>query len=90
MTGLPYCNVSATSFQSAGGAGLNYFDTLLIQPFAESAKISEDEAKQRIAIIEPDYLVALMASRLATQDGLIKEMRDNICAGCIDASSSLV
>jgi hypothetical protein len=76
MCSIPNVRRLATSFSSAGGAGLNYFDTLLVQPFAESAKISEDEAKQRIAIIEPDYLVALMASRLANQDGVIKEMRD--------------
>jgi hypothetical protein len=76
MCSIPNVRRLSTSFTSAGGAGLNYFDTLLVQPFAESAKISEDEAKQRIAIAEPDYLVALMASRLATQDGLIKEMRD--------------
>jgi hypothetical protein len=76
MCSVPNVRRLATSFSSAGGAGLNYFDTLLVQPFAENAKISEDEAKQRIALAEPDYLVALMASRLATQDGVIKEMRD--------------
>jgi uncharacterized protein len=76
MCSLPNVKRLSTSFSSAGGAGLNYFDTLLVQPFAEAAKISVDDAQQRIALAEPDYLVALMASRLANQDGVIKEMRD--------------
>jgi hypothetical protein len=65
----------ATSFQSAGAAGLTYFDTLLVHPYAEQAKISEDDARQQIAFREPDYLVALMGSRLAALDGAPQQLK---------------
>ncbi|HSD86022.1 MAG TPA: hypothetical protein VLB44_00855, partial [Kofleriaceae bacterium] len=76
MCSVPNVRRLSTSFSSAGAAGLNYFDTLLVQPFAEGAKISEDDARQRIALAEPDYLVALMASRLGNAEGLVKELKD--------------
>ena len=76
MCSLPNVRRLSTSFSSAGAAGLNYFDTLLVQPFAQSAKISEDDARLRIEMAEPDYLVALMASRLNTSDGMLKELKE--------------
>jgi hypothetical protein len=74
------CNVvnvkrMSTSFQSASAAGLNYFDTLLVQPLAQQVGMSEDAAKQRIAMVEPDYLVALMTSHLPQADGLPQELK---------------
>jgi hypothetical protein len=54
----------STSLQSAGAAALDYFDTLLTEPLAQEAKISEDEARNRIAQLEPDYYVAFVTSRL--------------------------
>ena len=76
MCSVPNVRRMATSFQSAGAAGINYFDVLLVQPYAQSAKISEDEARQRIAVFEPDYLVALMASKLGSIDGLPKQLKE--------------
>jgi uncharacterized protein len=64
MCSIPNVHRMSTSFQSAGAAGLNYFDTLLTQPLAEQAHVSEDEARNKIAQFEPDYYVAWIASRV--------------------------
>jgi uncharacterized protein len=66
----------ATSFQSAGAAGINYFDALLVEPYATSAKISIDDARLAVAIHESDYLVALMASKLGSLDGTPKQLKE--------------
>jgi len=76
MCSLPNVKRMATSFQSAGAAGVTYFDTLLVQPYAAEAKVSEDEARQRVAFKEPDYLVALWGSRLAGLDGAPQKLKD--------------
>ena len=71
-TSVPYtCTVAnvariATSFQSAGAAGLGYFDTLVTQPLAEQNHVSEDEARTKLAAFEPDYYVAWITSRLGS------------------------
>ena len=75
MCSVPNVRRMATSFQSAATAGLNYFDTLLVEPLAKSANLSEDVARERIAYIEPDYLVAWMTSRLAQSDALPRELQ---------------
>jgi uncharacterized protein len=64
MCSIPNVRRMATSYHSAGAAGIHYFEALLMQPFAASAKLSEEEARRRIALAEPDYLVGFMASRL--------------------------
>ncbi|HEU0036429.1 MAG TPA: S16 family serine protease [Kofleriaceae bacterium] len=65
-----------TSYQSASAAGINYFDTLLVQPLAESAGMPLDAARTRLAVIEPNYLVAFMLSRLsAMTDGLPAQLK---------------
>lgn len=76
MCSLPNVKRMATSFQSAGAAGLTYFDALLVQPYAEQAKISEDDARGQVAMREPDYLVAFNGSRLASAPGLPQELKD--------------
>jgi hypothetical protein len=67
---IPNVKRMSTSFASASAAGLTYFDTLLIQPLAQQAGVSEDTARQRVAMVEPDYLVAYMTSHLAQADGM--------------------
>jgi hypothetical protein len=74
------CNIvnvkrMSTSFQSASAAGLNYFDTLLVQPLAQQVGMSEEQAKVRVAMVEPDYLVAMMTSHLPQADGLPQELK---------------
>lgn len=73
MCSIPNVHRMATSFQSAGGAGLNYFDTLLTQPLAEQNHVSEDEARTKIAAFEPDYYVAWIASRVG--NGPLDELK---------------
>ncbi|HTR49057.1 MAG TPA: hypothetical protein VMJ10_00040 [Kofleriaceae bacterium] len=75
MCSIPNVRRMATSFQSASSAGLNYFDTLLVEPVAKANNMSDDDARQRIAMVEPDYLVAYMASKLGDSDGLPKELK---------------
>ena len=50
----------STSFQSASAAGMNYFDTLLVEPMAKAHGVPLDAARMRLAMREPDYLVAYM------------------------------
>jgi hypothetical protein len=58
MCSIPNVRRMSTSFSSAGAASLNYFDTLL--------DIKDDETRNRVAIAEPDYLVAYVTSKLGT------------------------
>jgi hypothetical protein len=74
MCSIPNVRRMATSFSSASAAGVNYFDTLLVEPLAQSAHVSEDEAKNRIAYTEPTYLVSLLLSKLDNTDGPPKEV----------------
>lgn len=64
----------AMAQSAVGAAGVAELDALLVQPRAQSAKISEDEARLRVEIDEPDYVVALMTSRLDAGDTLLKDL----------------
>ncbi len=75
MCSIPNVKRLATSFQSAGVAGINYFDTLLVEPLAKEARMSIEEARIRVSMREPDYLVATMLSRIQQMDGLPKELK---------------
>jgi hypothetical protein len=75
MCSVPNVMRMATSFSSASVAALNYFDTLLVEPLAKSAGVSMDDARNRLAVVEPDYLVAFVASKLGDAEGLPKELK---------------
>jgi uncharacterized protein len=75
MCSVPNVLRLATSFQSAGAAGIGYFDALLVEPYAQSEKVSLDDARLRVAIAEPDYLVALMTSKLHSLEGTPAELK---------------
>ncbi len=75
MCSIPNIKRLATSFQSAGAAGVNYFETLLVEPAAKQFGLSLDQARTRIAMSEPNYLVAYMLSHLQQVDGLPKDMK---------------
>lgn len=75
LCSIPNVKRMATSFNSAGVAGINYFDTLLIEPLAKESSMSMDEARMRVSMREPDYLVAYMLARLTQVDGLPKQLR---------------
>jgi hypothetical protein len=65
----------ATSFQSAAAAGMSYFDTLLVEPMAQSQGVSPDAARAQLAMTEPDYLVAYMLSNLARWEGMPQALK---------------
>jgi len=65
----------ATSFQAAAAAGVTYFDTLLVEPLAQSGGVPLDAARGRLAMTEPDYLVAYMLSHLAGWEGLPQDLK---------------
>ena len=75
MCSLPNVKRLSTSFQSASAAGVNYFDTLLVEPMAKSYGVSLDAARTRLAMNEPDYLVAYMLSHLGGWDGMPQELK---------------
>lgn len=76
MCSLPNVKRMATSFSSASAAGVTYFDNLLLLPLAKSAGIPEDSARDRVMMMEPDYLIAYATSHLSNADGQIKEVKD--------------
>jgi uncharacterized protein len=76
MCSVPNVLRLASSFQSASVAGINYFDNLLVIPLAQSEKIAEDDARVLVARREPDYLVAVLASKLAgVESGLPADLK---------------
>ena len=75
MCSIPNIIRMSTSFNSAGAAGVNYFETLLVEPAAKQFGLTLDQARVRIAMSEPNYLVAYMLSRLQHVDGLPKELK---------------
>ncbi|HEY3807868.1 MAG TPA: S16 family serine protease [Kofleriaceae bacterium] len=75
MCSIPNVHRMATSFSSAGAAGLNYFDQLLVEPLAKQYEMTADQARTRFAMAEPDYLVAYTASKLADDDGLPQQLK---------------
>ncbi|MEO8701520.1 MAG: S16 family serine protease [Kofleriaceae bacterium] len=64
MCNIPNVKRMTTSYASAGAAGINYFETLLVAAMAEGAGMSIDQARNRFAMIEPNYLVAFVLSRM--------------------------
>ncbi|HEY4175674.1 MAG TPA: hypothetical protein VGM90_02520 [Kofleriaceae bacterium] len=75
MCSIPNIKRLSTSFQSAGAAGVNYFETLLVEPAAKDNGLTLEQARTRVAMNEPEYLVAYMLSHLDQVDGLPKDMR---------------
>jgi uncharacterized protein len=75
MCSIPNVKRMSTSYQSASAAGVNYFDMLLVQPMAQEFGVSIDMARNRIAMQEPDYLVAYMLAHLPTLEGLPQELK---------------
>ncbi len=77
MCSIPNVKRMSTSYQSASAAGITYFDTLLVQPLAEGAGIPFDTARNRIAMIEPNYLVAYVLSRMSSAtEGLPAKLKE--------------
>jgi hypothetical protein len=75
LCSIPNVQRLSTSFQSASVAGINYFDVLLVEPLAQQAGLSQDAARERIALAEPDYLVAMVASKLPKTEGLAQDLK---------------
>jgi hypothetical protein len=73
---IPNVKRMSTSFQSAAAAGVTYFETLLVEPMAKQFGMSIDDARQRVALREPDYLTAYVLSRLPTaESGLPADLK---------------
>jgi hypothetical protein len=76
MCSIPNIKRMSTSFQSAGTAGVNYFETLLVEPAAKAAGLTMDQARTQVALREPEYLVSFMLARLQQSDGLPKQLKE--------------
>ena len=76
MCSIPNIKRMSTSFYSAGAAGVNYFETLLVEPTAKQYNLPIEQVRVRMAMSEPDYLIAYMLSRLQTADGLPRQLRE--------------
>ena len=64
MCNIPNVKRMTTSYSSAAAAGVNYFETMVVGPLGEQAGLSMDEARQRLAMRDPNYLVAFVLSRM--------------------------
>nr|HEX4313239.1 S16 family serine protease [Kofleriaceae bacterium] len=71
LCSIPNMKRLSTSFRSAGGAAVNYFDELLLG----GAGGFGDYAKQQIAMIEPDYLNAMIGTHLQDWEGLPQQLK---------------
>jgi hypothetical protein len=89
--GVPYAGSPpdlmrlAAGFQAAAAAGLDHVDALLIEPLARSAGITDDLARQRVASVEPDYLIAAALARLP-DGGLPRELATSWGEGSLGGS----
>ncbi|MGE0871582.1 MAG: S16 family serine protease [Kofleriaceae bacterium] len=72
---VPSVKRLSTSLQSASVAGIHYFDTLLVEPYAKANQVSVEEARMRVALREPHYLVAYMMSHLQNATGLPQQLK---------------
>jgi uncharacterized protein len=75
MCSLPNVKRMATSFSSAAAAGVSYFDTMVIDEVSKAYGITQDDARNRFSIGEPDYLVAYMMSKLNESENMPKELK---------------
>ena len=70
VQGLDYtCSLAnarnlSESYASAAAANLRYFKALHVDGVAKRQRLTETQARIRVMVAEPDYLVAFMASRL--------------------------
>ncbi|HLL23104.1 MAG TPA: S16 family serine protease, partial [Kofleriaceae bacterium] len=76
------CSVSnvkrlSTSFASAGVAGVNYFETLLVEPMAKNGGVPIDSARNRVSMIEPDYLTAYMLTKIDRSEGVLSKLKSD-------------
>nr|HEX4314418.1 S16 family serine protease [Kofleriaceae bacterium] len=67
MCSLPNVKRLSTSYQSAAAAAVDYFESL--------SGITDDTVRERAALIEPDYLVSYMASKLSDASGVPAELK---------------
>ncbi len=68
MCSLPNVKRLATSYQSAAAAAVDYFESL--------ANITDDMVRERAALIEPDYLVSYMTSKLSDANGVPAKLKE--------------
>ena len=72
---IPNVKRLSTSYASAGAAGVNYFETLLVEPLSRNAGVPLDSARNRIAMMEPDYLTAFMLTKLDRSEGVMAKLK---------------
>jgi len=93
LCSLPNVKRLSTSFQSAAGSNLAYFDSLIIAELAKAFNLPAEQAKIRFAGFEPDYLVALMAGGVGSMGGLPQQLKsewgdDSISWGLFSLAAS--
>jgi hypothetical protein len=75
LCSLPNVKRLAKSYQSASAANLTYFETLFVKDLAEHFSIPFEQAQTKFAMLEPDYLVATMASNMPNMGGLADDLK---------------
>jgi hypothetical protein len=66
---------ASAAFEQAALAGIRQVDALLVTPAVERMKVPEEEARRRIAIGDPDYLVAFSLARASTAESVITQLQ---------------
>jgi hypothetical protein len=65
----------SASFEQAALSGMRQVDSLLVTPAAERMKLNEEEARRRVAVGEPDYLVAFSLARASTNESVVTQLQ---------------
>ena len=68
MCSLPNVRRLSKSYQSASAAAVDYFESL--------AGITDDTIRERAALVEPDYLVSYLASKLNDAGGVPAQLKE--------------
>jgi hypothetical protein len=68
---------ASSAFEQSAVAGMRQVDALLVGPTAERMKLSEDDARRRVALVEPDYLISFTIVRASTAESVITQLQQS-------------
>lgn len=73
---LPSARRLAKSYSSAATANMAYFESIAVDPYAQSAGVHPDQARNYLMMVNNDYLVAYHAMAMPDHQGMPSELKD--------------
>jgi hypothetical protein len=83
LCSLPNVRRLAKSFSSASSANLQYFEALFVKELAQQFNVKFEDAQEKFAMFEPDYLVATMSANMPNMAGLPEGLKTEWGEGSI-------